>query len=81
MRPFLLMLLFAAAASADDCQDWAKLVDGLVPLTQEERKDMTLRWAEMSRGDIVLLRKIYKAYHFASNGGTSDEAWRQCVSY
>lgn len=76
----LIGLAFAFDSRADECEDFAYLVEALNRAEQHQRPGISAAWKRMT-GDRDKIELITKAYAFVAAGGSEGEAWKQCESY
>lgn len=73
------LALYCHKARADDCTDFAVLVEVLIE--QQDKESTRDAWMRQVRGDMQKTQLVTRAYQFVADGGSEGQAWQQCESY
>lgn len=76
----LIALAFSIDSRADDCEDFARLVEALQRAEEHQRPALSAAWKRAVH-DKNKVQLIAKAYAFVSDGGSEGQAWKQCKTY
>lgn len=67
-------------AKADQCSDFARLVEALTRAEEHQRPGLSAAWKRMVN-DKKKIEIITRAYAFVAAGGSEGSAWKQCTTY